>query len=380
MSQIYTKNSLILIVEDDKELIQIIASSLNTTEIELAFAMTGTSAFESIEAKKPDLIVLDIQLPDTDGYTIAGKLKSNPETANIPIIFCTSQNSVEDIKKGFLVGGVDYVSKPIVVDELISRVKVHLKLKNAEEDLKLKNDELEKNNAELETQIQLKSFLYSVVAHDLNSPMQYIQMYAKQLQEGIDTISAYEMKRKIEFIAKSSGHAGKLLSSLTDWIHAQSTKFTLTKTRFNLHNLVEEKRNAFLDKAHEKSISIYNNVLPDEMIEADETIVSTLIRNLIQNALKFTNRNGSVLIQSERQDNNLIVIKIIDTGVGMPQSIIDSMFRSTIRQNTSGTENEPGFGMGLQICNELLNRHNKSYFKIQSEVGSGSSFDIYLNC
>ncbi len=130
------KRELILIVDDNPQNIQLLGSIIKEELYELAFATRGTDALTYLKSEKPDLILLDIMMPEMDGYAVCEKIKANPETREIPIIFLTAKKEAEDIVKGFKVGGVDYITKPFYPIELMARIENHLAIKRAREEIK----------------------------------------------------------------------------------------------------------------------------------------------------------------------------------------------------------------------------------------------------
>ncbi|OJU08687.1 MAG: hypothetical protein BGN88_00415 [Clostridiales bacterium 43-6] len=142
----------ILIVDDNSQNLQVLASVLEGAGYEVGFAMSGRQAIDYIKMEKPDLILLDVMMPDMDGYETCQIIKQDPELENIPVIFLTAKIEIEDIVRGFSVGGVDYISKPFVSEELKSRVKTHLKLKSIQDDLKHSYDELKEAKTIIEKQ------------------------------------------------------------------------------------------------------------------------------------------------------------------------------------------------------------------------------------
>ena len=139
----------IFIVDDIEENLQVIGTILKENNLNISFARNGTQAIAGIEKKLPDLILLDITMPDIDGFEVCGKLKANPATEDIPIIFLTARTQTEEIVRGFRTGAVDYVTKPFNKEELLARVSTHLQLKEARDIISRQNEELKIKNEEL---------------------------------------------------------------------------------------------------------------------------------------------------------------------------------------------------------------------------------------
>ena len=157
------KDSVVLIVDDIPENLQVLGNILSAYGLDIGVATDGLQALENVKFQKPDLILLDIMMPGMDGFEVCEKLKSNPETSNIPVIFLTAKSQTEDIVKGFEVGAVDYVTKPFNSAELLVRVFNHLELKKAKDKIERQNDELKEMN-------DAKNKFFSIISHDLRGP------------------------------------------------------------------------------------------------------------------------------------------------------------------------------------------------------------------
>ncbi|MDP4291823.1 MAG: HAMP domain-containing sensor histidine kinase, partial [Bacteroidota bacterium] len=163
---------------------------------------------------------------------------------------------------------------------------------------------------------------------------------------------------------------------LMQWARSQTGQLNYTPKYLNLGNLIDETVLLFHDMAVQKNINIKKDLTSGMMVYADNGMLSTLIRNLVSNALKFTSAGGSVNIAA-RKEQDQVVVSVKDTGVGIPKSSLEKLFRIDKNISTPGTQNEPGTGMGLIISKEFVEKHGGKIW-VESEVGKGSVFNFTL--
>ncbi|HEY3388009.1 MAG TPA: HAMP domain-containing sensor histidine kinase, partial [Prolixibacteraceae bacterium] len=194
------------------------------------------------------------------------------------------------------------------------------------------------------------------------------ELLAEQIvKEDMDGIGEYA-----DIILKSSIRASDLLKNLMEWSLAKMGRMNFNPVHFEMSQIVDEISLLFTYIARQKLIVITNIVNSETQVYADKAMISTIIRNLVSNALKFTDTGGAVIISSEEK-NGEVTIKIIDTGVGIPESEIDKLFRIDQNYSTPGTKKEQGTGLGLILCKEFVEKHGGE-IGVESRVGKGSTF------
>jgi len=206
LNQDYDFQSNVLIVDDIAENIQVLGNILDENDIEFSYATSGKEALEAVAFNKPDLILLDINMPEMSGFEVCKKLKKDPETKDIPVIFLTARTEQEDIVKGLLIGAVDYVTKPFNPKELISRVNTHLELNNFRKIINAQNEQLRKTNEDLKEVIKTKDKFFSIIAHDLRSPFNTLLGFSELLLKEYDKRDSEENKEMITHIFNSAVH------------------------------------------------------------------------------------------------------------------------------------------------------------------------------
>ena len=199
-----------------------------------------------------------------------------------------------------------------------------------------------------------KDRIFSIVAHDLKSPFNSLIGFSELLMKSYDVFSDEERRKLFNMINQSSRKAHGLLENLLQWSRAQTGRLQPQPETFNLPELVKENIQLFLGNAREKEIKLYSKISNDLFVNADRTMINTVIRNLINNAIKFTDKHGEVFIDAEEL-NGKVAVSVIDSGIGMNKEDIQKLFKADIYHSTLGTAKEKGSGLGLIICKEFNN-------------------------
>ena len=241
--------------------------------------------------------------------------------------------------------------------------------KIAEQEFMNKNEELQKLNAE-------KDKFFSIIAHDLKSPFNSIIGFSDLLAKEVTNKNYENIELYSGIIKSSSGRAFDLLINLMEWSQSQTGRMDFNPEYFDLDMSINEIVLLFTNIAMQKSISITYNTDSKMLVYADKAMVNTILRNLVSNAIKFTEPGGNVTILCE-VNQNIVKTLVKDTGVGMSKSTIENLFRIDINYSTRGTINETGTGLGLILCKEFINKH-KGEIIVESEHGKGSVFGFSL--
>jgi two-component system sensor histidine kinase/response regulator len=351
----------VLIVDDMPKNIQLLGSILKNEPIEIEFATSGKEALEWLQSRHFDLVLLDIMMPEMDGYEVCRRIKENTATADIAVIFITAKTDVQSMVQGFEIGAVDYITKPFNKSELIARVRTHLTLQRQ----KLM---LEENNA-------LKDKIFSIIGHDLRNPVGNIKTYidafllsGMQLNEEV-----YTLLKDISILTEQ---AMALLENLLLWAKNQSGRLTSNPAK---NDFAEAIKNAILlirHQADNKNISIIKDSIPKTEAFFDAEQIAIVLSNLIWNAIKFTPKEGKIQIKVHPHDEKgkaFIKVEISDNGVGIDPEDQKKLFDPHYHFTTYGTNNEKGSGLGLQLCREFVEMNGGS-IGVQSEPGKGSTF------
>lgn len=350
--------SYILIVDDTREHIQLAGTTLLKQGYHIRVATSGKSCLKMVEKQLPSLILLDIQLPDIDGFTLCQSLKENPLTTHIPIIFVTADNDRQSLQKGLSIGGQDYILKPYHAHELIARVRVHMQLHIQSLKLQSAYDEL-------------NQFCHSV-SHDLKAPLQVINQL-------VDVLEEESMHSPINTT---------LLSQVFNQIH---TKCTATLTM--IERLLDFSKMSELSCHYEavdfsllvpaifrdlKSLTPHSTIvlrcdnLP--IISGDATLIALLLQNIISNAIKFTQHHPqATLTVVGHTTEQGYQINFTDNGVGFDMAYVDRLFH--VFERLHSQEEYPGSGVGLAIVKRIMEKHN-GCVSITSDLNQGTTVTL----
>lgn len=356
----------ILIVDDVMSNVLLLKVLLTNEKFMIATANNGRHALEQVEATNPDLILLDVMMPDMNGFEVAQKLKANPQTADIPIIFLTALNSTADIVKGFQVGANDFISKPFNKEELIIRVNHQISLVAAKRTILRKTEELRHV-------IAGRDKLYSVIAHDLRSPMGSIKMVLNMLilNLPIEKIGE-EMYELLTMANQTTEDVFSLLDNLLKWTKSQIGNLNVVYQDVDLVEVMDGVVQIFSMVANLKKINIHIEKPERLIVNGDIDMVKTIMRNLLSNAIKFSKENSDVWVKMENVDGDAVV-SVQDHGCGISEEGQKKLLHTDTHFSTFGTNNEEGSGLGLLLCQDFVVKNGgKLWFT--SKEGEGSTF------
>ncbi|MFA9371607.1 MAG: response regulator [Labilibaculum antarcticum] len=359
----------VLVVDDNPKNIQIIALILRELNYKITIAVDGQTAIDLVDRVRPDLILLDVMMPGMDGFEACKIIKSKTKNENIPIIFLTALSEKVNIVKGFENGGVDYIVKPFNKEELISRIKTHLELKFARDEMQRLTNHLRELNS-------IKDKMFSVIGHDLRSPIGSMKMIIDNLLSKADKYADESLIDSVEILSKTSDEVFNLLENLLWWARSQSKAVVIYPENLELEQIVSSIYYLNKGSFKLKKINFKQVIDKDCTVLADINILKTILRNLLSNALKFTPEGGQITLEAYTS-GEFVSISIIDTGVGIPANKIPLLFDEKGHLTTFGTNNESGSGLGLKLCGEFVKSSN-GHIHVKSEIGLGSTFTIEI--
>lgn len=362
----------ILIVDDVVSNVLLLKVLLTNEKFNIVTASNGVEALEQVEKEKPDLVLLDVMMPGMSGFEVAQKLKANPDSREIPIIFLTALNSTADIVKGFQAGGNDFISKPFNKEELIIRVTHQISLVAAKRIILTQTEELQRT-------ITGRDKLYSVIAHDLRSPMGSIKMVLNMLILNLPVEKiGEEMYDLLTMANQTTEDVFALLDNLLKWTKSQIGKLKVVYQDVDLTEVVESVVEIFSMVAGLKKITVRLETPGTLEVHGDIDMIKTVIRNLISNAIKFSNEDSEVLVTVARQDDRAVV-SVKDNGCGIDAEDQKKLLHTDTHFSTFGTNNEEGSGLGLLLCQDFVTKNGgKLWFTSVKGEGSTFCFDLPL--
>lgn len=356
----------ILIVDDVVSNVLLLKVLLKNEKFKTVTASDGLEAIQQAEKELPDLILLDVMMPQMDGFETAMHLKNNPTTAGIPIIFLTALNSTQDIVKGFQAGANDFITKPFNKEELLVRVNHQISLVAAKKLILERTEELRKT-------IIGRDKLYSVIAHDLRSPLASIKMVLNMMVLGLsEDVIGKEMYQMLQMVNHSTEDVFSLLDNLLKWTKSQIGKLNVVYQDFRIDEVVEGVLDIFSLVSKSKNIQLVNDSIDTVTVHADVDMVKTILRNLLSNALKFSYEGSQIIIGSQVETDKVIV-SVKDSGKGMSAEDKEKLLKTETHFSRYGTNNEEGSGLGLLLCQDFAIKNGGDLW-FESEEGKGSTF------
>ena len=325
----------ILIVDDERFNINILVELLKL-EYTVIIAKNGKQALERANSdKKPDLILLDVMMPEMDGFETCELLKAKEDTKNIPIIFLTAKAEPEDIARGFLIGAVDYVAKPFNSVELLVRIQTHLELKFSKELL------IKKHNEQKE--------LLHILCHDLVNPFNSLQSLMEMYKE--DNAILPNIEDAILVSIKNGLDTIGLIRQLRTF---EDKSFLVHTERYYLHDLVKESIDILSNRFKVKGLKLDMDINIDHQVKVEKTsFINSVLNNILTNAVKFSFRGNKIELQSYQRENHTY-LEIRDSGIGMSEKLLGEIFALDKSVSRKGTDGESGTGFGMPLVKKFM--------------------------
>ena len=368
-SKINRSDYKILIVDDVMCYVLLLIILLTIEKFQVCTANCGNMCIEQARKEHPDLILLDVMMPDISGFDTAVIMKKDPELKEIPIIFLTALNTPADLVHGFQVGANDFLTKPFNKEELVMRVMQQISLVAAKRII-------EQQNAELRATLNNRDKMYSVIAHDLRSPMASIRMVLNLVAASVspETVGP-ELFELLDKANKESEEVHDLLDNLLKWTKSQTGRLNVVTQDLDLNDIIPGVVDIFEMIAQTKKIKL-DLQQPNSpiVVRADNDMLKTVVRNFMSNAIKFSPEGSSIEILMSTE-GDFAKVSVRDHGVGIAADRIDTIFHKG--ETTYGTGGEEGSGLGLQLCQDFA-RKNGGDCMVESVEGEGSTFSVLI--
>ncbi|MBR2290902.1 MAG: hybrid sensor histidine kinase/response regulator [Prevotella sp.] len=368
-SKINRSDYKILIVDDVMSNVLLLKILLTNEKFQVCTANCGNACIEQARKEHPDLILLDVMMPDISGFDTAVIMKKDPELKEIPIIFLTALNTPADLVKGFQVGANDFLTKPFNKEELVMRVMQQISLVAAKRII-------EQQNAELRATLSNRDKMYSVIAHDLRSPMASIRMVLNLVvQSSTPETVGPELYTLLDQANRESEEVHDLLDNLLKWTKSQTGRLNVVTQDLDLNDIIPGVVDIFEMIAQTKKITL-DLQRPDTpiVVRADNDMLKTVVRNFMSNAVKFSPEGSTIEILMAKE-GDFAKVSVRDHGVGIAADRIGSIFHKG--ETTYGTGGEEGSGLGLQLCQDFA-RKNGGDCTVESVEGQGSTFSVLI--
>lgn len=363
---------MVLVVDDVPDNLDMLFIVLNTAGYNVEVARNGEAAIEIAQNVSPDIILLDVMMPGIDGFETCERLKALESTRDIPVIFMTALTETHHKIKGFEIGAVDFVTKPIQNREVVARVDTHLTMYRQRKEIERLR---EQDRAYFEKLLQIRDEVLRATSHDLKSPLGNIMISAYLLDEHLREDDE-QGKRLLQSIQTGADRMLGLITDLLD-IAAIETGLAIKKQPVSLYEFTKNSLDAFVPQAQSKSINLNLDCLDDDLtVVLDPRQMGRVLQNLLSNAIKYTPEGGNVELKAGYEDNT-VVIRIIDNGFGIPPDDVPRLFEKFYRVNTDKHQTQEGTGLGLSIAKSIVEQHGGD-IRVESELNQGSTFTITL--
>jgi two-component system, sensor histidine kinase and response regulator len=333
----------------------------------LTTASGGVEALEILAREEPFAVVIsDLTMPGMNGIRLLEEVRALvPDTVRIML---TGRADIDSVIEAVNRAGLfRFLVKPVAIDDMITAVEAGLAQYRMIKTLERTQDELRRNNA-------AKDRFISILAHDLRNPLHEIIFSSEYLVEKAPLVTPERRASTIEGIQRASRRISDLLENLLAWSRLQRGALEPNLRTFELKPLVINEIGLIKPQAVHKGVNIEIDIPDDFLVFSDPNLIAAVLRNLVSNAVKFTARDGVVLISAEESDTKRL-IQIADSGQGIAPERIPTLFSKGL--STPGTSQEKGTGLGLALCDELT-RMAGGVLSVDSELGEGSTFSIAL--
>ena len=377
-----SKKNTVLIVDDENSNLLILTSILSS-DYTIYTTKKGSSALGLADKYLPDIILLDILMPDMNGFDVLKALKATPKTQNIPVIIITGLDSVEDEEKGLDLGGADFIHKPFSTKIIMSRVRNQIQIVNQIRELEELQKELESAVYAAQTASRYKTVFLARMSHEIRSPLNVVlglsesQLQKETLPQGI--------RETFSKIYSSGDLLLEILNDLLDMSKIEAGKLEMIPKQYNVTDLINDIAFFNVVKYENKPITFKINANENvpSILLGDDLRIKQIMNNLLSNAFKYTN-TGTVELSidveksAENPGNSItLIIRVRDSGQGMSKEQVEQLFEEYTRFNAEANRGIEGVGLGMSITHNLINMmHGR--ITVESEQGKGSLFTVRL--
>jgi CheY-like chemotaxis protein len=339
----------VLVVDDEIANVELLARRLEAIGCQTQVAGSGERAIALARTEQPDLILLDVMMPGIDGYQTCRRLKSQPETADIPVVFVTAKDRSEDVSKGFEVGGIDYIAKPFEPIELAARVRSAIFTKRLQ-------DELRKTNLDLQRMEQSRKELIGMLGHDIRNLANSVVAFMQLVRIGQLEPGRREFDELLRLSESNISELLRMVNALLDVYKMEEGKLEAMPQVNLLSALADRSIAQVVPEALAKGIEL-GSALPDGVnVFVDDGLIVRVLTNLLANAVKHTPSGGTVRIECARDATleKTIVVRVHDTGPGIATDDAPHIFD---RFYQGAGRSRGGTGLGLAFCKLAVELH-----------------------
>ncbi len=368
----------LLLVDDSPTVLRLMSHFLENEGYETYLAQSGEEALKMLEKITPDMVLTDLHMPGMSGIALCRAIKQLPKTRNVPVVLVTTAKAIARLKEALDSGASDYILKPFQQDELLARVRSHIKTKRMIDELHSSRRDLLVSNEKLADANNLKTEFLATVAHDLRTPLTSIRTYSELLE--MQSVPLETQKEFVGIIKNESIRMAGLIRNYLDISRMESGADMYLKQEVDLAVMANYFASVYSMMAQNKSVRFKSSVPKTPVIfMGDKDRFEQVLANLLDNAVKFTPAGGTITLELKTagsKTKKYAEITVSDTGRGIEPGAQRYLFKKFHHLHN---ENQPikGTGLGLSICKEIVERHGGK-IELQSEYGKGATFRILV--
>lgn len=369
----------VLLAEDDAQIGELVKAFMTKAGYDVTLVVDGEEAVKAAREVRPQVIVLDVMMPRMNGYQACAQIKKDPATRDIPVLFVTVKSSTKEKVEGLRLGAMDYVTKPFEPDELKARVEAALRIKELQDDLKARNEDLSKALAKANELAQAKEGLTHLLVHDLKAPLTGVLGTLDMLSapEGPNPLSESQKKRLINLSLSSTRQVLRMVEEILEVQELEENRIKPhpepIQVRALLELSAEKGRHLYPDRDIKVSAEVDERV---DRVEADRGLLERVLDNLISNAVKFSKPNDHVKVIAVPGAGR-VTFAIEDEGPGIPDSYKKRVFEKFVRIELGAHAARTGSGLGLALCKLAVEAHGGKIW-IEDNQPRGSRFVFTL--
>jgi len=361
---------MLLVVDDTPANLQLLSAMLLQRGYRVRTAAGGQLALQAVQQEKPDLILLDINMPDLNGYEVCERLKADAKLRDIPVLFISALGETRDKLKAFAAGGVDYVTKPFQFKEVAARVETHLHLRRLQFELEHRNRQLQENFDQLRKLETLRDNLTHMIVHDMRSPLVGISGNLEYLEPHCAAWPV-EDRESLRDATSSAQRLIDMVSSLLDVSRLEAGKMPVNHTPCDLRRIAQETVQRLSGLLQRHPVTIADSPAQVQ-VRCDNSLIQRVLVNLLGNAAKFSPLDSPIQINFQVRPASLKVM-VCDSGPGIPAEYHAKIFEKfgqvdALRQNQLSSS-----GLGLTFCKLAVEAHGGT-IGLDSAPGQGSNF------
>lgn len=352
----------VLVVDDHPQNVELLEAYLVPEGYDVVTAYDGVEALERVEEGAPDIVLLDVMMPRMDGYEVCRKMKEDEETRFIPIVMVTALKELDDKIESIEAGADDFLTKPIVKIELLTRIKSLIRVKRL-------HDDLEKSYRELKDLERTKENLTQMIIHDLKNPLTGIKANLEIV--GMEELN--DTQECLDAAQRSADLLYNMIQDLLDISKLEDDKLNLIREDIDVKELAASAKSEVEAPAHAEDKQIQLDIADIPPVSMDRSLIYRVVSNLMLNAVKHTGRGGIITLRIASAGDD-VQFDVADNGHGIPADFLDTIFE---KFGQVETRQRTGTGLGLTFCKMAVEAHGGRIW-VESVEGEGSTFSFTL--